>query len=365
MVRRLAFTLVELLVVIAIIGILIALLLPAVQAAREAARRSQCSNNLKQLGLALHNYHDTYRQFPINMLPATTAESGTADTWSTAGRGGVFIRLLPYVEQGPMFDKLDFEDPVGTGSGAGGNLGVRFRTQLVAVTPSSPSGSAWSQVVAGYLCPSASHRTHNGTITDPNSGRALADYAFSIGANRMNHSACIVNENPLNAGYNMTHATDLNYCNPTANHGNSGNISQISGVFSRRPYAAKFADITDGTSNVIAIGETLPQHCNWQLNGWFWQDTNWGQTGWPINEPVINPAWESAITVGDLACPGCNCVAANRNRNRIASSGFRSSHPGGAMFVACDGSVHFISETIDYITYQRLGDKSDGNPVGF
>jgi len=353
MVRRLAFTLVELLVVIAIIGILIALLLPAVQAAREAARRSQCTNNLKQLGLALHNYHDTYNQFPINMLPATTAESGTTATWSGAGRGSVFIRLLPYVEQGPMFDKLDFS-----------LLGATFRNQIVSVTPTSPSGTAWSQVVGNYLCPSASHRSHNGNPATT-SGRALADYVFSIGANRMNHAGCIVNENPLNAGYNMTHATDLNRCNITANHGNADRVGRISGPFSRRPHAARFADISDGTSNVIAMGECLPQHSNWQLNGWFWHDFPCAGTGWPINEPVFNPAWESAVTVTDLGCPGCNCPAGSRSRGSITSTAFRSSHPGGANFVACDGSVHFISETVDYITYQRLGDKSDGSPTGF
>lgn len=353
MARRLAFTLVELLVVIAIIGILIALLLPAVQAAREAARRSQCTNNLKQLGLALHNYHDTNKQFPVNMLTGPASESGCTDTWNNGGRGSVFVRLLPFVEQGAMFDKLNFEAPVGQGSGVT-PMSHAFRSQLVSVSTNSPSGSAWSQVVAGYKCPSASHRSHNGNVNDPNSGRALANYGFSMGANRMNHNGCITNEHPTRgAGWNMVGVN-------TYNHGNSPNIAQISGVFSRRPYSAKFRDIRDGTSNVIAMGEILPQHSNWQLNGWFWQDMPMGHTGWPINEPVFNPAWESAITVGDLACPGCNCPAANRNRDRIVSPAFRSQHPGGANFVACDGSAHLISETIDYITYQMLGDKADG-----
>lgn len=362
MVRRLAFTLVELLVVIAIIGILIALLLPAVQAAREAARRSQCTNNLKQLGLALHNYHDTYNQLPVNFLPRGDGPGGIAGesgipgvTWNNGGRGSVFVRLLPYVEQGPMFDKLDFSIP-----------GTAFRNQVVSVTPTSPSGTAWSQIVGGYLCPSASHRSFNG---DPatTAGRALADYAFSIGANRMNHAGCNVNEHPtFGTAYNVTHMTDRNFCSRwTANHGNANRVSGISGPFARTPYSARLEDITDGTSNVIAMGEILPQHSNWQLNGWFWQDSPYGHTGWPINEPVFNPWGESAVTVTDLGCPGCNCPAGSRSRGSITSSGFRSQHPGGANFVACDGSVHFISETIDYITYQRLGDKTDGSPAGF
>src|SRR5512143_367601 len=100
--RRSAFTLVELLVVIAIIGILIALLLPAVQAAREAARRSQCTNNLKQLGLALHNYHDTHQMF-VYRKGGTTGGSATQ---SNQGRLSGFIPLLPYWEQRPMYDRI-------------------------------------------------------------------------------------------------------------------------------------------------------------------------------------------------------------------------------------------------------------------
>lgn len=360
--RRFAFTLVELLVVIAIIGILVALLLPAIQAAREAARRTECGNNLKQLGLALHNYHDTFNRFPINLLPATTTEAGGnaipgGSTWNNAGRGSVFVRLLPYVEQTAMYDQLDFANPIGlTGGATGSNMTTRFRTQNVGANQHSPTGSAWSQVVDGFLCPSASNPLHHGDINNPNSGRALANYAFSIGANRMNHSGCIVNEMPGNAGRNMVNIV-------TSNHGNAGSMGTISGPFSRRPYAAKFADIEDGTTVVIAMGETLPQHCNWQMNGWFYQDSNYGHTGWPINVPVRNPAWEGAQTVSGLTGNGMNCPAGNMNRNRITSAGFRSDHPGGAQFVFCDGSVQFLPQDIDYITYQKLGDRRDGEPV--
>jgi hypothetical protein len=201
---------------------------------------------------------------------------------------------------------------------------------------------------------------HNGNINDPNSARALADYAFSIGANRMNHSGCITNENPTNAGLNL-----LNI--PTSNHGNAEPLRNISGVFSRRPYAARFRDITDGTSEVIAIGEILPQHCNWQLNGWFWQDSPYGHTGWPLNQPVRDPWGEAALpasVIGDLQGPGITCPYNDRSRGRITSAGFRSEHPGIVQFVFCDGSVHPIPDTIDYMTYQKLGDRRDGEPVG-
>ncbi|MCA9119178.1 MAG: DUF1559 domain-containing protein [Planctomycetaceae bacterium] len=357
--QKSGFTLVELLVVIAIIGILVALLLPAVQAAREAARRMSCSNNLKQLGLALHNYHDTYKQFPLNMYPQNVTESGNGQTGGNGGQGGVLVGLLPFMEQQPLYDAISFVNPIGQGSGAGGVFGVQFRSQKVG--NHFGHGSLWSVVVPAYVCPTASHPSHNGTLTDPNSARHLTDYAFSIGANRMNHQGCITNESTANVGLNL-----LNIA--TSTHGNAATIQTVSGPFARTPYSVNLRDVTDGTSNVIAMGEILPQHSNWQLNGWVWSDSCYGHTGWPINQKVWDP-WNEKQTPTMLPnpnMPGCQTVGTanmGMSRGSITSSGFRSSHPGGAQFVLCDGSVQFLSETIDYLMYQRLGDRRDGEPV--
>ena len=230
---------------------------------------------------------------------------------------------MPFFEQSPLHDQLDFTLDVE----------ARLSTLGYGRTPIGP-----------LLCPSDStqFQVTNGPY----------NYAGSIGNQRMSGRSCAVYPgNDFGTG-------------PTG-HGSTENGMSISGIFSGYSFAARMADITDGTSNVIAMGECLPQHSNWQLNGWFWHDFPCAGTGWPINEPVFNPAWESAVTVTDLGCPGCNCPAGSRSRGSITSTAFRSSHPGGANFVACDGSVHFISETVDYITYQRLGDKSDGSPTGF
>lgn len=341
---RRGFTLVELLVVIAIIGILVALLLPAVQAAREAARRMSCSNNLKQQGIALHNYHDIYKFFPHNGLPCDASQFGdpqgvmwtATGGWNNAGRGSVFVRLLPFVEQAPFFDALNF-----------GIYGVPFRQQQIG------GKEAWSVSLPVYLCPSASHPSNTGNTLNT---QALGDYAWSIGANRENHNGCITNESTANAGLNLVNIA-------TANHGNAVNINTISGPFSRCSSAANLRDITDGTSNVIAIGEILPTHCNWQLNGWFWQDSPYGHTGWPINVPVRDPWNEQQVQPpNNTNMPGC--VGAAMSRGNITACGFRSKHPGGIQVVLCDGSVQFLSATIDYMTYQRLGDRRDGQPVG-
>ncbi len=157
------FTLVELLVVIAIIGILIALLLPAVQAAREAARRSQCTNNLKQLGLALQNYHDVIKVFP----PRKGGSNGcSANAWcSNRGRKSGFIPILPYIEQNPLYERIRAGDP--TGATSGGNV----------VPPDGPAGwqawSVWNDAPDALLCPS-----DNGY---PDKRGRYNSYAFCIG----------------------------------------------------------------------------------------------------------------------------------------------------------------------------------------
>lgn len=319
-----AFTLVELLVVIAIIGILIALLLPAVQAAREAARRSQCSNNLKQLGLALHNYHDTYKQFPFHgAYPWAHGPGGVIPAWTGSRKGSVLVKILPYVEQQPLYDQIDW--------------GIPDIETII-----GPDGyRIWATSISGFLCPS---RTH-GISENPadRNRRALGDYGASMGAQRMNARSGSCSLYPGNT-----------FGTGPAGHGNSADQNQISGVFSRVHWAAKMRDITDGTSNTIAMGEIRPLCGDHTRNNWMHMNSLWVATTAPINYPIR--------CIGEPGHPGT--LDCNHFQNWQTSQGFKSRHPGGAQFVFADGSTHFLSETIDYRNYQRLGCRRDSEPVG-
>ena len=335
--RRAGFTLVELLVVIAIIGILVALLLPAVQAAREAARRMSCSNNLKQLGIALHNYHDTYQTFPAtstyrnNITNPNAPNSGNAHTWTNANHGSQLVKLLPFVEQAPLYEQINFRN-VGPWNGW---CGQRFDSQC------DTNGKALGAYeIPVYACPSASHERH--LSGNNNHGRAASNYAPSMGNQRMTgYGGCAVN-----GIY-----TGNNFGTGPSNHGNSWLARNISGVFARSHWAARFADIKDGTSNVIAMGEILPNKNNHQRNGWFYFNSLWTATVGPINFEIRG--------IGDPGHAGpADC---GHYANYPTAAAFKSDHPGGAQFVFGDGSVHFLPETIDYMIYQRLGDRRDGN----
>ena len=198
--KRHGFTLVELLVVIAIIGILVALLLPAVQAAREAARRMQCSNNLHQLGIALHNYLDTHREtFPMNRT------GRTAQNWSALSM------ISPYVEQANLYDRLDFSGypyTVTIGTGVTYDAG--------------PNQAVAKIVVPVFLCPS-----DPGGVISPD-GLAPTNYLFNVGSGLVNNGSISVNT--------------------TTGQGPDGIAYQASSV--------RLADLTDGTSNTVAIGES-------------------------------------------------------------------------------------------------------------
>ncbi len=361
--RRIGFTLVELLVVIAIIGILVALLLPAVQAAREAARRMSCSNNLKQLGLALHNYHDTYKRFPINGL-----------FWGNPGaddpQGTYLARLMPFVEQGPAYDK--------------------FQGAFTTMTPSSywsapenilTSGAAGSggnpqllrvQVIPGFICPSDSH--------DPiiNGDRAVTNYAMSMGSQRMETATgCNICTLP---GIDCTQQPNGAPATPgedwfgngarwRADQGTRG--IDISGIIARGgnwndsidgPWSARFRDITDGTANVIAFGEIVPWCGDHNRNGWMHANALWNATTAPINFNTCPGEGNAYDGTKMDRNEGLNPPCARTN-SWNTSMGFKSKHPGGAQFVLCDGSVQFLAETIAYDTYQRLGDRRDGQPV--
>ena len=337
--RAFGFTLVELLVVIAIIGILIALLLPAVQAAREAARRSQCSNNLKQIGIALHNYHDSFKVMPPAMLNCGRQSGSTvAADWDpvevTLNTTG-WALLLPYVEQSAAHDLYDFnlcaaESNPYSGRPISGTLAtnapiISTRYSFMEC-PSSPTvGESYTTTHAFYNLRNA-YRT---------------GYLFCVG-----------------------YSTDYN-----RNYDKwSGDRRQ--GMFGNNG-AANFARITDGTSNSIAVGESQggARHKASHLFG------PWGLSGahTSVHGRIVSYNTSPITSAGSHATLyGINSEWSRtfpapdpRYKGRTYAWVFSSMHPGGANFVFGDGSTRFLSETMDYNTWCRLGYIHDGDPVSF
>lgn len=325
---RLAFTLVELLVVIAIIGILVGLLLPAVQAAREAARRMQCSNNLKQYGLAVHNYHGTYNTFPLG----ATGSNGSFIprlTWQ--------VRVLPFMEQGTVFDKLDFSVD-------------QRRVQII------PGKILWEISPPYTRCPSDGYPTvlNAGTAN----ARAHANYGGSLGSQKVdgiNLSRC----HPFTAFEQVLPGGNARF-------GQTSNKSQVSGIFSFGNSIIKIGDVTDGTTNTLLVGEVLPS-CQWinfgdtQAGTWI---NSWGNL-FSIGggASTITPMNEMTTCIGSkkIRDPACNPASGDTMQYAY---GFKSLHTGGAQFTLADGSVRFISASIDHVMYQSLGARADGNVLG-
>lgn len=310
---RRGFTLIELLVVIAIIAILVALLLPAVQQAREAARRSQCKSNLKQIGIAMHNYHDVYSQFPLSPNFVWEHDKGT-----------YFVQMLPFLDQAPLFDAIDFSS-TGHNSVAPRFDGIRLPDNTL----------VRSVIIPALVCPSETSQPRQGD-------RAKTNYALSMGSQAM----------PSNQGC-TTYPGNV-FGTGRHGHGNGVNSDGISGIVSRGQWSAKFSEITDGTSNTIAGGETRPQCGDHSRNGWFHSNAQWIATTAPINYP-INCYGYPQVDPTNAPC--------SRPNNWQTSQGFKSEHAGGAHFLMCDGAVNFLSENIDYHTYQQLGDRRDSEVV--
>ena len=321
--RRQGFTLVELLVVIAIIGILVGLLLPAVQAAREAARRMQCSNNLKQIGLAILNYEGTHKRIP----PGAIFAGGAATTIGRFSgplnnRGSLLAFILPYIEQNALYAQFDFAMPIDD---------ARF--------PPTVNGGMFLKgaTVPAYICPS-----------DTND-------VLSPGVNQIQPSNYHMSTGPT-ADISDSGSCSCPLITTFRTYSLAGtNVNAPAGPFSRNGhnYTAKLSHISDGLSNTIFVGEVRADSSNHVRAGWS-HSNKWGIfTQVPINFDSMEPDVATATAKGKTAC--------NARCTWNSEVGFKSRHSGGAMFVLGDGSVQFLSQNIDMVNYNRLGAKADGN----
>lgn len=397
---RWAFTLVELLVVIAIIGILVALLLPAIQAARESGRRTQCSNNLKQLGIALHAYHDAFQRFAPGQGDWSGGGGNTFyQQYNMVGccpaRGSTLVALMPYMELQATYNNLNFSI-MNIASGANYNVNnstgggpnpltpnIADQKNPVWVTltqPNTPNGSVYwaSQRIPSLQCPSDGTREMPQVQWNSNPNRSYGNYAPSIGANSLNGNTLVpvTGATPYpNAQNNVGNGTGTAIQGNWFGTGalregwvyNLGDESYVSGPFACAFWAARIQDISDGTNNVIAMGEYRPFCAEINTNrDLFWGGNGWqhlGSTASPINLPTCK---------GELGAPIMVTLGYLDNNipqrggwqgNETGSDGFKSKHPAGSQFLFCDGTVHFLQETINYDVYQRLGDRRDGNVV--
>lgn len=298
------FTLIELLVVIAIIAILIALLLPAVQQAREAARRTSCKNNLKQLGLALHNYHDLYRMFPPGYISRNI--SRTAPASDETGPGFAWgVMLLPQLDQAPLFQHFELEEEV-----------THAHNLEHAVEPLSL-----------FRCPSDTG-TERFTVT--------------VGGVDMELST-------------SNYVGMYGYGSVTMRPGMGNGI-----LF--RNSSVRMRDLTDGSSNTFGVGER-----NFELGKSTWYAAIPGyqtSAGMPMQPMMMEGS--PSLVLGHVGQPAMGSMmqmhhTAN-NTPHIVNYG--SLHEGGTHFLLCDGSVRFVSENINYDTYHWLGERSDGQVVG-
>lgn len=333
------FTLIELLVVIAIIAILIALLLPAVQQAREAARRTQCKNNLKQLGLALHNYHDVFKTFP----PARVRTYGSGiQAWNTSNVAWG-ARILPYIEQAPLYDTVNWNQVKGNSTASGHNA--------------NPNG-AMRQRLEAFRCPS-----------DPENG---AGKKFDLP-----DGSGVVTGAAANAAYGHTnYVGNLGTGTRVQPQTSSANIARFDGLMTEVS-SVRIRDITDGTTNTLAVAEVqigFPHLATNATGPIGPPNTNNNEVCPQNGNPTTNSfrqtgnSWfygerPNSIIFTTHVGPNSRLYDCGNNTDRAVFAS-RSAHVGGVQVSMSDGSARFASENIDLQVWRNLGSRHDGNTVG-
>ncbi len=353
------FTLVELLVVITIIGILIAMLLPAVQSAQEAARRTRCANNLKQLGIALQAYHDAKGSLPMGYWAKSDSITEPWPNWPRVeSHGNALHQILPFIEQQAIYDDLyDVEDkypdynPTGDYKYPPGDFRNPYGSDMIERHPEF--GRIRRYRISLFVCPSDDSRRVNSY------GYGLSSYAGSCGPSPISNKGrereppCLCYDGLL---FNELYKTRVPVPNGFKHNRYSRN-GPFGGHNSKqdpRQPAIKFARIRDGLSNTIFIGEMRALCTGSARSGWACSTNGFGyiRTTVPINYDTCGHSsiWRDVN--------GCRTTC---NGNVIY--GFKSCHPGGAQFLFGDGSVSFLSEAIDGWSYQALGGVADQQPA--
>ncbi len=345
---RRGFTLIELLVVIAIIAVLIALLLPAVQAAREAARRSQCVNNLKQIGLGMHNYHQTNNCFPLGASYVTTSTGGSWVNW------GPSAMMLSFLEQNAIYSSINFSfppepgpEPDGGGASAGYTINSTAYNTKINLFLCPSDGQAGRVNINSYHASVGTTTTNTGSFnTGTNSGGASSG-AFGMQAS---YGISDITDGTSNTvGYAEALVGNTTYSGPMAGNGTQGSSGQAAGQLdvNRAGLTAVMADLNSCATAFLTKFSADDRGFRWGA----------GIMGFGLFNTVMTPNGGGLYKFN-----GCRvgCCTQTQSAHYLPAT---SNHSGGVNVLFCDGSVKFVKNTIAYPTWWAVGTRANGETI--